>query len=118
MRSGRLQNRLTLQRVTRVRTPSGGFTDTWTDVATVYGAVEPLRGVEYFRAGQQQIQIETRIVIRDGSPWADIDNSWRIQEAASGETWDIISVIRPQGNIRPGTTLEIMAKTGTEETET
>jgi SPP1 family predicted phage head-tail adaptor len=65
MNAGKLDQRVTLQAL------SGGvdeigqpLPDTWTDVATVWAAVEPLAGREYIAAGAMVSAVETRIRLR------------------------------------------------------
>lgn len=115
MRAGRLRRILNLQTATRVRTPTGGFTDTWATVATVRGGIEALRGTERFTAGQMEQQIEFRIVLRVGPAWEAIDDSWRIVDATTGSAYDIVSVLPHETRSRPGRMIEIMAKRGTQE---
>lgn len=64
MRAGRLRHRLQIQSATKTRTDTGGFTETWTTDATVWGAVEPFRGREYWNNQQMQGEATHRIVLR------------------------------------------------------
>ena len=62
--AGPLRQRLTLQQATSTPNSFNEMVESWTDVATVYGAVEPLRGQEFFAAEQVQSEISVRVRIR------------------------------------------------------
>ena len=62
MRAGRLRHRVTIQQL--VPDPSIGGEDSWHDYATVWAAVEPLRGREYLAAQQEGAEVTGRITIR------------------------------------------------------
>ncbi len=71
MRAGDLNKRIELQR----RTVAGGL-DTWATVATVWAAVEPLSGSQYFQNLVASTDITGKIRIRYR---ADIKPDWRIK---------------------------------------
>ncbi|NLW92374.1 MAG: phage head closure protein [Syntrophomonadaceae bacterium] len=77
MRAGELKKRITIQRETFVKA-SGSYehVSTWTDVATVWAAVEPLRGREYFQALETHSEEIIRIKIRYRS---GITNEMRVK---------------------------------------
>ncbi len=62
--AGILRHRVTLQECVSGQDEAGQPIDAWQDVATVWAAVEPLRGREYFAAAQVQAEVTTRIRIR------------------------------------------------------
>ena len=64
MRAGRLRQRVTLQSKVAVQNDSGEEVITWTDVATVWASVEPLRGREFVEARRAGAEETTRIVMR------------------------------------------------------
>ncbi len=64
MRSGQLRQRVTIQQKSVARDTYGGETVTWADVTTVWAAVEPIAGREYFSAQQLQADVNHRIRIR------------------------------------------------------
>lgn len=64
MRAGTLRQRVTIQDKSVVRDTYGAETITWTEVATVWAAVEPLQGREYLEARQTTAEVSTRIRIR------------------------------------------------------
>lgn len=64
MRSGRLRHRLTVQTANISQNAFGEPVQTWTTLATVWGAVEPSRGAERQRALQVSATEEVKIVLR------------------------------------------------------
>lgn len=78
MRAGPMRHRATLQTYTPTRDATGGVVESWTDVATVYARVEPIRGREALEAEQILAEADTRVTIRYGSEWAAINPSWRV----------------------------------------
>ncbi len=58
------RHRITIQEHVTGQDEAGQPVDMWQDVATVWAAVEPLRGREYFAAAQVQAEVTTRIRIR------------------------------------------------------
>lgn len=64
MRAGKLRRRLEIQQAVETQSATGEMAVTWNTYATVWGAVEPLRGREFWAAKEQQAQIDTRIRIR------------------------------------------------------
>ena len=71
MEAGKLRQRVDLQR----RTVSGGL-DTWSTVATVWAAIEPLSGNRYLQATVPVNEVQGMIRIRYRS---DILPEWRIR---------------------------------------
>lgn len=64
MQAGKLRHRVTIQQKTTTQDPEGMTTETWTNVATVWAAVEPLKGREYFQAQAVNAEVTTRVRIR------------------------------------------------------
>ncbi|BAU27630.1 SPP1 family predicted phage head-tail adaptor [Aneurinibacillus soli] len=64
MNIGRLRHRVMLQSRTTIRNEEGFEDESWTDVATVWAAVEPLRGREYFAAAAVNAENTVRIRMR------------------------------------------------------
>ncbi|MBO9598635.1 MAG: phage head closure protein [Cohnella sp.] len=62
--TGRLKKRITITRQTEETDKYGQPLDEWLHVATVWAAVEPLRGNEFFAAFAEQAEVTTRIRIR------------------------------------------------------
>lgn len=93
MNAGELRERVTIERESESRSDSGEVLMTYTPVATVWAAVEPLRGREYFDAQRVQAEVNHRIRIRyrDG-----IEPKMRVS-MATGRTFDIESAINVRG---------------------
>lgn len=89
--AGRLDQRVTLQRPDNTVDALGQRTEGWTDVATVWANVEPLRGRELFEAGQMQSEINLRVTIRYRSDvTADMRVVWRgVPHAIVAEPIDV-----------------------------
>lgn len=64
MRAGQLRHRVIIQHKTITRNDGGEPIETWANLVTVWGSVEPLRGREYLEAQTQQQAISHRIRIR------------------------------------------------------
>lgn len=102
--AGSLDQRITLQqRVAGVGT-LGQAAQSWTPVAEVWARAEPLRGREYFAAGQTQSEVTVRFTIRYRS---GVTSGMRV--VWRGQAYDIASVIEPQGARQ---VLELMCATG------
>lgn len=86
----RLNKRVTIQRLEKVPDDYGQPIDTWVDVATVWAAIEPLRGREYFSAMSEHAEVTTRIRIRYRD---DIDRTMKIKHG--GTMFEILHIIHP-----------------------
>jgi len=102
MNPGRLNRRVTLQRQDTARDEVGQAKPVWTDVATVWAAVLPLRGREYFESAKVNSEITVRIIIRYR---ADVKASWRA--VSDGNGYDIVEIINPAYGKRE---LQLMCK--------
>jgi len=89
MRSGRLRHRVTIQQL--VPDPSVGGQDSWHDYATVWAAIEPLRGREYLAAQQEGAEATGRITIRY---IAGVKQTMRIKHGS--RIYEIVSPINPE----------------------
>ena len=63
MRTGRLRHRVKLQAPYKDNTPGAGDI-TWQDYATVWMAIEPLRGTEFVAAQQMNAEVTGKGVMR------------------------------------------------------
>ena len=90
MQSGRLDQRITIERVTYTQTGTGDVIETWSLLAEVWAAVEPLNGREYFAANAVQSETTTRIRLRY---LADLNVVDRINH--EGTLYNINSIINP-----------------------
>lgn len=61
---GKLRHRVTLQELVKTDDGYGGIVETWQDVATVWAAIEPLRGNERYTAQQVQSELSHKVTIR------------------------------------------------------
>lgn len=102
--AGQMDQRVTLQQRAAGQNTLGEVVGTWTDVATVWAKVEPLRGREYFASGQMQTAVEVRITIRAR---ADVRTTWRV--LWRGQAHEVVSVIDPRAG---GEYLELMCTAG------
>lgn len=64
MKAGDLRHQVTIQRLVQGQGASGEVTLTWTPFATVWGAVEPLSGREYWQAQQTASETSIRVRVR------------------------------------------------------
>ena len=64
MNAGRLDQRVTIERVTYTQDPMGGMTEEWAPLVTLWAAVEPLNGREFFAASTTLSETTTRVRIR------------------------------------------------------
>lgn len=86
--TGKLRERIILQAPTNTRDAYGGETVTWTDIATIWAAVWPRSGKEYFATQQRQAEISLQIRIRYRT---DVKAGWRIKHG--NVYYDIEAVI-------------------------
>ena len=90
MRIGDLNKQITIQYPTKVSDGMGGFTETWTNAATVWAAIWPISANELVRSMQQTMEISHRIRIRYRSV---LRPDWRIKYG--NRFFNIISIINP-----------------------
>lgn len=89
--AGRLRHRVTIQSRVNVPDSFGQPIPTWTDVDTVWAAVEPLQGREFFTADNINSEVTTRIRIR----WrSGLNTSMRV--SFDGRLYNIHSIITPR----------------------
>lgn len=91
MAAGRFRHRITLQELVTGQDEAGQPVQEWQDVATVWAAVEPLRGREYWAAAQVQSEVTTRIRIRYRS---GIRPDMRV--LYGGRVFNVTAVIDPE----------------------
>jgi SPP1 family predicted phage head-tail adaptor len=63
-RIGELRQRVTLQQPNDVPDGAGGFTRSWSDLASVWARIEPLSGAERLRAVQLESAVSHRVTLR------------------------------------------------------
>jgi SPP1 family predicted phage head-tail adaptor len=64
MMAGALRHRVAIEQVAATGDGYGGRTESWTVLATVWAAVEPLSGREYFQAQQAQAKVTHKVTMR------------------------------------------------------
>lgn len=94
VRAGALNRRITFQENDGTRTTYGGVDNTWSDVATVWAAIWPSSGSEFYGADQQQASGVTRIRVRYR---ADITAAMRIKH---NDTY--YAIVAPPRNTETG----------------
>lgn len=92
MQSGKLRHRITIQQFTSVPDGSGGYTEDWIDLRTVWAQVQPIKGYERIQSKQLETEISHRITTRF---FDDIISKMRV--VWRGRTMDIDSVINVDG---------------------
>jgi SPP1 family predicted phage head-tail adaptor len=92
MRAGRLDQRVTIERQgTGYDAWGQPLPGVWEPVATVWAAVEPLNGREFFAASAVQSEVSTRIRIRYRPGLSPVD---RVNH--EGRVHDILTIINPR----------------------
>lgn len=95
MRIGDLRHRVTIRQKQITHDSNGYPQETWENAATVWAAVEPLSGREYFQAAAVQAEQPVRFTIRYRS---DITAEMRLRY--EGKDYDIKAVIDLKGQHR------------------
>jgi SPP1 family predicted phage head-tail adaptor len=95
-------HRITLQKKFTTKDPEGLPLETWQNIATIWAAIEPLRGREYFQAATVKSQNMTRFTTRYRK---GITSEMRI--LYDSKLYDIQSIIDVEGRHQQ---LELMAK--------
>ena len=91
LRIGDLRHRITIQKLEMIQDSYGQATETWVDVVTVFAAVNPISGREFFKAETINSEITHRILIRYRK---GIEPSMRVN--FKGRIFTILSVINFQ----------------------
>jgi len=87
---GRLRERVTISRLVRTPDGQGGFSESWTTLATIWAAVEPY-SVRYVVEGRQpEEDIRYRITVRRRS---DLVPALGDRVTWSGRTLDVLAVV-------------------------
>lgn len=64
MQAGKLDRRVVLKEKVVTKDSYGQEVITWTEIATVWGEVQPLTGREFMEGRQMQAEVSTRVRIR------------------------------------------------------
>lgn len=108
MQAGQLRHSVILQRPGGTRDVVGARNTTWTDVATVRAAVEPLSGREEFLAAQREASTTHKVTLRYASALAGMDATWRVK---FGERVFVIDA-PPRDVLERRRTIELMCTEG------
>lgn len=89
--AGKLRHRLVIQYQAESQNQQTGAIDVvWTNVATVWGSIEPISAREFIASQSEDSKLSTRITIRYRS---DIDAKMRLYHAAKGQYYNIEGVL-------------------------
>lgn len=105
--AGQFDKRITIQRRVSGKDARGQESTSWENLATlptVWARVEPLRGREFFAAGQMQSEVTVRFSIRFRT---DVEPTMRV--LWKSQPYEIISVIDTKAE---GVQLELMCMSG------
>jgi SPP1 family predicted phage head-tail adaptor len=97
MRAGKLRHRVTIQQLVAgspQRRPTGEPDEVWTDLATVWADVRPLRGKSLFEAQQAMSKVNTVIEIRYSTTVASVTAAMRV--SFNSQLFDIEAVVSPE----------------------
>lgn len=87
---GALRSEMTLQSCSLTPDGAGGHAETWSDVATVFGRIEPVSATSVFGADQTLETVTHRITLR----WrAGVASAMRL--VRQGRVFDIVTVHDP-----------------------
>lgn len=95
MRAGSLRHRVTIQQATESQNGFGEPIKSWSNLATVWAAVEPLQGQEFLDGRQLEAAVDTRIRIRHRSGVTQ-----RMRATWGSHVYDVQSVIVDATNRR------------------
>lgn len=85
-----MRHRVTLRKKEIAEDALKQQSEAWTDIATVWAAIEPLSGREYFAASQENTEVTTRITIRY-LPGITTD----LRVVFGGRVFEVLSAIDP-----------------------
>lgn len=91
MRIGDLRHRIVLQKKEITEDELKQQSETWTDIATVWAAIEPISGRAYFEAKQINAENSTRITIR-----YRMDVTPHTRAVFGSRVFEIQSVVNPK----------------------
>ena len=107
MRAGKLRHRVTVQGMSTTQHAYGEEVVTWATVATVWAAVEPLRGRELNEMAQEQAERTTRIRMRYREVAPGTQRIVWTDRASTTRTYDVLSVVQV---LEKGAETELMCR--------
>ncbi len=109
--AGKLKHRVTLQQPGGTRDAVGERTTTWSNIATVWAAVEPLSTSQLAAAAQLQTGASIRVTVRWSSAIAGIAADWRVLFGSR-----ILVIAAPPRNVTEGNQIiELLCSEGLRE---
>jgi SPP1 family predicted phage head-tail adaptor len=106
MRAGQLRHKVVIQENVPSRDGYGAEVESWDEYATVWAAIEPIRGREFWESQQINAEVTARITIRY---LAGVTPKMRILHGT--RIFEILSVINPEERNRE---LQLMVKENVE----
>ena len=64
MQAGKLRYRCVLRRAQKIRGPTGGWVESWVEVASVWADIRPISGRAWLAAAKEQAEVTAEIFIR------------------------------------------------------
>lgn len=110
MRAGTLRQSVTLEQPVDTQDATGGMVRTWSAVATVRAAIEPVKAREFFQASATRAEMDTRIRIRWSADVAGVNETWRVRHDTT--LYNIYSAAHVALRQRE---IELMCKSGVNE---
>lgn len=104
-RIGEMRRRVTIQTLSRSSDSMGGYTETWTNTATVWAKIEPLKGMEMLEAMKLEAPLTHRVFMR----WRSGVTTDNCRLVYSGRYFDIKQV---RNLMEHGETLELLVEEG------
>jgi SPP1 family predicted phage head-tail adaptor len=108
MRAGLTKKRVQIDEPVTAQNSTGEEITTWSEVATIWASIEPIRGREALLNGLNAAQMDTRIRCRWNPELDAINSEWRIRYKET--VYDVVSIAHIMTGRRE---LEILAKSGT-----
>ena len=93
--AGRLRNRVTIKSKTATQNSYGEEVIVWVTLATVWAAVEPMRGQEYLESRRLQAEVDYRVRLRYRSGLAPT-----MRVYYDNRTLEVVSVLNVNENHR------------------
>ena len=96
MKAGELRHRVTLQHATTSQDEYGEAIESWSELDTVWAAVEPMQGREFLEGRRLEQEVTTRIRIR----YRDDLQPLVLRATWGSHTYDVVAVLEVQSRRR------------------
>jgi SPP1 family predicted phage head-tail adaptor len=110
MQAGQLRHRVRVDRPSYSQTATGEPVISWVEAATVWAAVVPTSGREYYMRDQTRDEVDTAILMRWSPQLAEMGATWKV--VFKGVEYDVQSVM--DADLR-NSQLRVFAKRKTQE---